>query len=283
MKPFGYNLNLFDMSKFDRAPSGSSKHKVPAAWSEFAGDRHFATTLARGLELLRCFSPSEPLLGVSELARRLGLPLSTVSRLSYTLVQMGYLTQAQGWGKYRLGVAMLSLGYPLLEQFSFRQRVRPLLMAFAQEIDGNVSIGIRDRLSIVYIESIRARERGAYPLDVGVTQSLAGTAVGRAYLMSCSADERRTLLNEIKVKAPLEWDRHAQRVQDNIAQYPQRGCCISMGEVYPEVQAVAVPLGRIEGGMPAAMNCSFFGREMDERWLLDVVGPRLLRLARQLA
>lgn len=274
---------ILAMSKSSHPPSIGSRRKVPAAWSEFAGDRHFATTLARGLELLRCFTPAEPLLGVTELARRLSLPVSTVSRLAYTLVQMGYLTQAQGWGKYRLGVAMLSLGYPLLDQFPFRQRVRPLLMAFAQEVDGNVSIGIRDRLNIVYIESIRARERGAYALDVGVTQSLAGTAVGRAYLMSCSTEERMTLINEIKVKAPLEWERHAQRVMDNVAQYPQRGCCISMGEVYPEVQAVAVPLGRIDGGMPAAINCSFFGREMNERWLLEDVGPRLIRLARQLA
>lgn len=271
------------MSKSSNSLPAGVKRRAPAAWSEYAGDRHFATTLARGLELLRCFSPSEPMLGVTDISRRLGLPVPTVSRLAYTLVQMGYLTQAQSWGKYRLGTAMLSLGYPVLEQFSFRQRVRPMLMSFAKELDANVSIGIRDRFNIVYIESIRSRERGTYPLDVGVTQSLAGTAVGRAYLMSCTAEERQALINEIKVKAPAEWERHGERVMANLAQYPQWGCCVSVGELYPEVQAVAVPLGRIDGGVPAAMNCSFFGREMDERWLLEEVGPALIKLARQMA
>lgn len=270
------------MSKTLPRASSDPKHKVPAAWSEFAGDRQFATTLARGLELLRCFSPAEPLLGVSELARRLGLPVPTVSRLAYTLVRMGYLTQSQSWGKYRLGAAMLSMGYPVLEQFAFRQRARPMLMAFARETGANLSIGIRDRLKIVYIETLRARERGPYPLDVGVAQSMAGTAVGRAYLMSCGATERQALLNEIKVKAPQEWERHAERVMASLAQFPQWGCCISVGEVYPDVQAVAVPLGRIDGGEPAALNCSFYGREMDDRWLLEEVAPRLIQLARQL-
>ena len=31
--------------------------------AEHAGDRQFATTLARGMELLRCFTPEEPVLG----------------------------------------------------------------------------------------------------------------------------------------------------------------------------------------------------------------------------
>ena len=38
--------------------------QVPATFSyEHEGDRQFATTLARGLEVLRCFTPLEPLLG----------------------------------------------------------------------------------------------------------------------------------------------------------------------------------------------------------------------------
>ncbi|MCO3057777.1 IclR family transcriptional regulator, partial [Pseudomonas aeruginosa] len=54
-------------------------------------DRQFVTALARGLELLRCFTPRESLLGNQELARKTGLPKPTVSRLTHTLTRLGYL------------------------------------------------------------------------------------------------------------------------------------------------------------------------------------------------
>src|SRR5687767_15616748 len=58
---------------------------------EHDGDRQFATTLARGLEVLRCFTPLEPMLGNKEISVRTGLPKPTVSRLTYTLTKLGYL------------------------------------------------------------------------------------------------------------------------------------------------------------------------------------------------
>ena len=55
------------------------------------GDRKFITALARGLEVLRAFTPTEGLLGNGEIAERTGLPKPTVSRLTYTLTKLGYL------------------------------------------------------------------------------------------------------------------------------------------------------------------------------------------------
>lgn len=260
-----------------------SNSKVPAAFAELEGDRQFATTLARGLELLRCFTPDAPVLGNKELATRLELPPATVARLTYTLLQMGYLAQDEGRGKYRLGSAVLSVGYPLLELFHIRQRARPLMLALAQEVGGTVSIGIRDRLQIVSIETVRGQARSAYAADVGTTYPMAGTAIGRAYLMACPAAQREAMLNQLRVKAPGEWARHEKALLRSLAQYPAIGCCIALGEVHADVQAVAVPLGRIERGEIAAINCSFQGRALDEAWLREVIAPQLQALARRAA
>src|SRR3546814_11280775 len=51
---------------------------------DLSSDRQFAMNLARGLEVLRAFSASAPLLGNREIADRTGLPKPTVSRLTYT-------------------------------------------------------------------------------------------------------------------------------------------------------------------------------------------------------
>lgn len=252
-------------------------------FSEYEGDRQFATTLARGLELLRCFTPAEPVLGNKDMAQRLNLPTATVSRLSYTLLCMGYLAQTESYGKYRLGSAVLSLGYPMLQLFMVRRHARPLMLDLAEETGGSVSIGIRDRLSIVYIEAIRSRANAIYPLDVGTTHSLAGTAIGRAYLMACPPKDRESLLNQLRVKSPGEWDRHHEQLTQNLAQYSRSGCCVSVGEIYPDVQAVAVPLGRIDRGEAAAINCAFQGQPLDETWLREEIAPKLAALARRIA
>ena len=274
-----YIGDCFDMSNEKPAPP---VRRAPASLSEYEGDRQFATTLARGMELLRCFTPEEPVLGNKDLSRRLGLPAATVSRLTYTLVAMGYLAQDEHQGKYRLGSAVLSLGFPLLELFAIRRRARPLMLELAKATGGAVSIGIRDRLQMVYIEAIRTHHQRRLPLDVGTSHSLAGTAIGRACLMACDPAQREALLNQMRIKAPQEWERHHVELLRNLQAFARHGSCVSVGEIFSDVQAVAVPLGRIDRGEPAALNCSFQGRPPDRTWLQAEIAPKLQRLARQL-
>lgn len=236
----------------------TGNHRVPAGLEEFAGDKQLQTTLARGLELLRCFTPDRSILGNGELAQMLQLPKATISRLTYTLMCMGYLTGTEFYGKYQLGAAALSVGYPLLAQLTLRRIARPLMLALANLHQCTVSIGIRDRLSMVYIEVIRASNRQVYAHDVGSTHPILGTAPGRAYLMGCSA-----------------------KALDNLKDFVQFGCCTSVGEVLPDVQAVAVPLGRINNVDVSAINCTFQGRTLDLQWLRHEIAPQLQALARQ--
>lgn len=65
--------------------SGAPAHGVPPSHDE----RKFVTALARGLELLRAFSPDDALLGNRDFAARTGLPKATVSRLAYALTELG--------------------------------------------------------------------------------------------------------------------------------------------------------------------------------------------------
>src|SRR6218665_4155176 len=85
--------------------------------SDPAQDPRLVTALARGLELLRCFRPQDRWLAHQELARRTGLPQATVSRLSFTLVSLGYLRHRPVSGEYALSPPLLPLGFRLLPNF----------------------------------------------------------------------------------------------------------------------------------------------------------------------
>lgn len=278
---FRYVETCSDMSN---SIYGVTPSRVPHTLLEHEGDRQFATTLARGMELLRCFSAEQPVLGNKELARLLQLPAATVSRLTYTLTCMGYLAPAGHYGKYQLGSAVLSLGHPLLGQFTaLRRQARPLMLDLADATGGTVAIGIRDRLTVVYIEVARSWSKRVYPIEVGSSLSLAGTAVGRALLMSCRQSEREALINQLQVKAPDEWSQHGARLLENVQQFSRHGSCVALGEIFADVQAVAVPLGPINRGEPAALNLSIQGREIDEDWLRSEIAPQLQAIARQLS
>ena len=88
-------------------------------------DRHFVTALARGLEVLGCFRSGDRLLGNTEIARRCGLPKSTVSRLTYTLTRIGYLHYDEDSGKYRLGTSTLAPVAPAMRPEARVQNTPP--------------------------------------------------------------------------------------------------------------------------------------------------------------
>ena len=123
---------------------------------------------------------------------------------------LGYLRHSTKYGKYQLGSALISATYPLMASIGLRQHARPLMNALADETGGDVSMGIRDRLNIVLVETSRSRTRvrasGALA-DTGLSLPLAGSAIGRAWLAGCERASREALLNEIRVKTPQDWER----------------------------------------------------------------------------
>jgi DNA-binding IclR family transcriptional regulator len=94
-------------------------------------DSQFVTALARGLDVLRAFHPKDGALGNQQLAERTGLPKPTVSRLTYTLSRLGYLTHLPEVGKYVLGAGVLSLGFTCLGAMGIRQIARPFMQELA--------------------------------------------------------------------------------------------------------------------------------------------------------
>ena len=135
-----------------------------------------------GCRCWRAFGSGDSQLGNQELAERCGLPKSTVSRLTMTLTRLGYLIQTPDTGRYRLGMATLSLGSAMLSRLDLRQVARPLMQELAAFSGASVSLGARDRFSMIYIEHCRGPAALTLSMDVGARIPLATSAIGRAYL-----------------------------------------------------------------------------------------------------
>jgi DNA-binding IclR family transcriptional regulator len=245
-------------------------------------DRQFVTALARGLEVLSCFRARDKALGNLDIAQRCNLPKSTVSRLTHTLTQLGYLTLDEASGKYRLGTATLSLGSTALARMDIRQMARPLMQELADASKAMVSLGTRDRLSMIYVENCRSTSALTLSLDVGSRIPIATTAMGRAYLAVASARERAAIFDDLAALDELAWPALKRGIDQALDEVRTLGVACSFGDWQPDVNAIAVGFDP-GGGMPLmAINCGGPAFQLAPEFLLGEVRPRLLDLVRRL-
>lgn len=264
-------------------PPGSSS-RVLNQDLELAGDRQFATTLARGLHLLKCFSPDRPELANKDFCQLLGLPKSTISRLTYTLCLLGYLHQADNSTRFTLGSATLSLGYPLLANLALRQEARPAMNALADFARASVSMGIRDRNNIVFFETSRSRRaRSTRTADIGMSYPIAASSLGWAWLAAISSEEREATLNAIRLKEPDLWQRYQKSMQDGLRQMRDNGFCVSYGGLRPEIVTVGAAYPEPVDGRVVVFNCAMHVSDCTPEYAQVEVGPRLLNMLAQLA
>src|SRR5258706_4142702 len=261
----------------------AGRAKPPLKAAVVKTDRHFVTALARGLEVLACFRHGDRMLGNQELSKRCGLAKSTVSRLTHTLTNLGYLIYVEESAKYSLGTATLSLASAMLSRLDIRKLAHPLMQQLAEFGQCMVSLGSRDRLSMIYIDAVRGSAAITLSVDIGARIQIATSAMGRAYLTAVPEDERNDIMERVCELADVNrWPELQRGVTKALRDIRELGVCCSFGDWQKDVNAIAVPV-RPGGGLPPmAINCGAPAYMVSKDFLLERVRPRLIALANEL-
>jgi DNA-binding IclR family transcriptional regulator len=244
-------------------------------------DRYFITALARGLDVLSCFRAADRELTNLQIAERCSLPKSTVTRITYTLTKLGYLVQDDA-GRYALGTATLGLGSAMLSRLDIRQLARPMLQELADFSGTTVSIAVRDRLSMIYVEVCRSTAALALSLQVGNRMQLAGTAIGRAYLVRAAEQERKDILSRCLELDEDAYQKMREGLEKGLRDQAQYGCTTSFGDWQPDINGIAVGFLPIGGNQIMSLNCGGPASSVSPEYLLEEVRPRLIGIARRL-
>ena len=115
-------------------------------------------SVAKAIDIMRAFSPSEPRLTLAEIARRRGLPKSTVHNLLATLLAYGFIEKA-GDDYYALGTAIIALTQAVRVNVELRDRAAPLLRELADACRESVYLTVLDRDHCLYIYAIESPKR----------------------------------------------------------------------------------------------------------------------------
>ncbi|MGL4289190.1 MAG: IclR family transcriptional regulator [Phreatobacter sp.] len=211
------------------------------------GDRQFVTALARGLDVLAAFRRGEGRLGNQELAERTGLPKPTISRITHTLTQLGYLNYNQRLSQYELGGATLSLGYAALSNLDVRRIARPFMQELANTTNLTAALALRDKLMMLNIETCEGQALVGLRLSPGSRMPIANTAMGRAYLAVVSESERAGIFDTLRGQFGDEWPSMRRSIDRSIKEIEEQGFCVSIGgqkDINGAAAAIPIPDGR---------------------------------------
>jgi DNA-binding IclR family transcriptional regulator len=237
--------------------SQPSTRKITKETGHFTRSTEGSQSLEKGLRLLRVFKIGTSSLTNAELSARTGLPRPTVSRLTRSLVESGFLSFDVEDGAYRLAPVVLSLA----DAFRFAQQAAevalPVMREVAQTYRVNVGLAVADQTEMVYLASIRHSTDGVSKLRrvaPGTRVPIHQTAVGLAYLAALPPVVLNSFVRRISDGEDDRDTHERQRLLKTIEQVKQMG--YSIAEFMPGNHAV----GRTFVGSDYqiyAMNISF--------------------------
>jgi len=202
--------------------------------------------------ILKAFTLDEPLLGVSELSRRLGLHKSTVHGLVVSLEREGLLEQDPQNRKYRLGIGLLELAYTLVYTHDLVRVAHPYLHYLADSLEEAAYLALQDEdkmLNLVQVSS--SSQRGSVrwipraPLHC--------TAAGKIFLAHVSEDELSAYIDKGLVQRTAKSVTDPTDLRRELDRVREQGFATSCQELQESRNAIAVPVTRPEGTLIAAV------------------------------
>ena len=205
-------------------------------------------SVKRVLTVLDLLADATEGLGVTDLARKLGIHKSSASRLVATLRTGGLVDVDERTGRCGLGPGFLRLSARVLERLDLPTLAAPVLRELARQSGESANLSIRRghvRLAILEIESTNPVRMVAgvgypYPLNKG--------APSKVLLAALTDDQVTSVVNEGRFR------QGARRYREEIEQIRRSGYATSFAENVPHASSIAVPVRDRTGTVVAAVG-----------------------------
>lgn len=215
----------------------------------------FVQSLERGLAVIRAFDSQNPVLTLSDVARRAGLTRAAARRYLFTLVELGYMRNEGA--QFALTARVLSLGYAYLSGLSLPEVALPHMRDLASHSQESSSLAVLDDDEIVYIAQVPAERLLAVKIDVGTRFPAYATALGRILLAFAPRNWLDDYLNRVELVPATPFTVTSRRgLEDALDFVRVNGYSLVDQELDLGLRSLAVPLRDSSGKVIAAMNMS---------------------------
>ncbi|MEV5750597.1 IclR family transcriptional regulator [Actinoallomurus sp. NPDC052308] len=212
-----------------------------------------ASVADRLLGVLSVFTADRPVLSLSDIARRTGLPLPTAYRLVARLVAWGALERAAD-GRYHIGLRLLEVASLAPRGLALREMAMPYLEDLYEATHENVHLAVRDGLDAVYVERISARSAVRVLSRVGARWPLHATSVGLVLLAYSGRELQEEVCSRpLRAFTPYTVTDPAV-LRRTLAEVRRCGCAVSDRQITDDAISLAAPVRGVGGEVVAAVS-----------------------------
>jgi DNA-binding IclR family transcriptional regulator len=209
---------------------------------ERTGARAGQSVLLNGIGVLQSFSVDEPVLGVTEIARRVGLHKSTVSRTLATLEQAGLVERDTKSGRFQLGIGVIGLAGPLLANLDVRRVARSALEALTQRTQETSALMLWSGFEAVSVEQVASPRNVKHTSPIGTRYGTHPSASVQVFLAYLPEGQVRAVLErglpQFSERTVVDVERYIAR----LAEARRRGWAVNDGETSLEEIGLAAPI-----------------------------------------
>jgi IclR family transcriptional regulator, acetate operon repressor len=151
--------------------------------------RDTVQSLSRALSLLNALAAQDGGLPLSEVARTVGLAISTAHRLLSTLQQEGFVRFDEERGVWIVGVQAFIVGSAFLRSRELTTVARPVMRRLMERSGETVNLAVTDRGEAIYVAQVECRKMMRAIARPGGRAMMHASGVGKALLAAMNAEE----------------------------------------------------------------------------------------------
>lgn len=228
------------------------------------GKRNFSQVqvINRAANILRAIRDN-PSLNLSQLARKVNLPRTTVYRILATLEMEGLVITNTPDGQIELGLELVSLGRAV--KSNLRRELRPFLEGLSVHVDETVDQAIFEHGQMIFIDQVSRPRRLTAVSGIGNIFPLHCSANGKAILAALPMDEVEKLVPmEMKIYTPKTISTRGLLLEE-LEQIRRDGVAYSREEYTEGICAVGAAIPGLMNSMTAISipvpSIRFYGNE----------------------
>jgi DNA-binding IclR family transcriptional regulator len=240
---------------------------MPASFDDRDIARYTVPALARGLEILSYFTREQPILSGARISKITGLPRASVFRMLQTLELAGYLVRVGEPGthpSYRLGVAVLRLGFEYLNSQEITEQGRPVIESLCDFCGYTSHIVVRDERDVVIVAKALGRKASFHSIQVGTRLPAHATVLGRVLMIGMSLPEIEKLYARHDMTLYTKHTpRSSAELKARIDEAQAQGYAVSQGGFESGISTIAAPVFDEERKVCAAVSITVMSSSID--------------------
>jgi DNA-binding IclR family transcriptional regulator len=252
-------------------PRSPSQKKIDA--------RYFVPALARGLEILSCFTVRESALPVSDLAARLGLERGSVYRLAYTLTQLGYLEFDENTKRYSPSTKVLTLAANATSGMALTSAALPHLKELSARFNETVSLATLIGNQAVIVHRIESAQILTARFQLWSSLPVYCSSLGKTLLAYLPPEDAKKILASVEfVRLTPRTMTSISKLLQNFAEIRNCGYGLNDEEMTPGLIAAAAPIWQ-DAKVIGVVDLSTLLSRIPREQVLSQVAPAVVQTA----